>query len=89
MPESIVGHDASSPHSKTTPMTTVQLTSRGRITPRDDEIPFPKKRDERRKLDKNTTEYRLKSFVAGGLAGCAVRLNHGMICCAEIITVVV
>lgn len=42
------------------------------ICPTDDESIVPKNHPERRKLNKTSWEYIIKSGVAGGFAGCAV-----------------
>lgn len=43
------------------------------ICPTDSDVIVPKREGPRRQLDKQSTEYILKTGLAGGLAGCAVR----------------
>jgi solute carrier family 25 protein 16 len=49
-----------------------------KICPTDDEAIVPK-RDPKRKLNKQSWEYVIKSGVAGGLAGCAVWLSFAFV----------
>lgn len=41
----------------------------------DDDAILPQKRGDKKKLDKSSWEYVIKSGIAGGLAGCAVCLS--------------
>jgi solute carrier family 25 protein 16 len=66
--------------SKTNMTTTAaQTNSPGNIIPDHDAAMFAKKegasdiRDGKQKMDKKSTEYLVKSGLAGGFAGCAVR----------------
>jgi hypothetical protein len=73
-------HSPSSAKMTTVPVSLGQVPAASRlhreppICPTDDEALVPKKRAApKQKVDKRSWEYIVKSGVAGGLAGCAVR----------------
>lgn len=80
MPSSILGQHAPTSNSQSTPttMTSAPLALQQpmlREPPRldDEAIAQKQKRGTQRRIDKKSNEYILKSFLAGGIAGCAVR----------------
>jgi len=85
MRESIPGGHASSPNSEdnnTNPMTSALISPRREpaICPTDDDAILPRRKKEeaqKRKVDKRSTEYIVKSGMAGGLAGCAAKTVVG------------
>jgi len=83
MPESGFGYNAlktptdtpqRSPKMTTAPIaaTTGRLPGDSVRYPTDDETIAPKRHPQRRKLEKSSWEYIIKSGAAGGFAGCAV-----------------
>jgi solute carrier family 25 protein 16 len=82
----LLRNDGSKPNIMTT--TAAQTNSASNIIPDHDVAMDAKKEGNKqspgkKRTDKKSTEYLIKSGLAGGFAGCAVRLRHTCMCYRE------